>query len=759
MVRKEVMALKLKEVETYFLRRGMPISKNRLDFQLSVSTIAVLIFLGLNFYMIRNQSMVLTGVPKDYIEKNDIWWAFHNYQVLKEQPEIFFLGSSSVKAALLGADQLPFLPSIDRHNHYRSAYFEYQLKRQLKKKYGTCDLAISGSMASDQCMILSTLRKINCSPKVIIYGVTPRDFINNGLFCPASTPTFQYLDQYFKIGELYPDIYDNKKDLLYAVLKKYVYFFRASLMLKNTFTIWWQKQMHSLFPNLGRSSCIEDFSSLKLPSEEQFRNESTPKLPNKSIVYQYIESNKPFLSIDLQFNSLAYSPFPHFIYKQQLYYFQKLISLCKSGGSQLLVVNMPTTLEHQKLLSDRYYQNYLYTIKDMVKRSGYQFIDMNRLETFSCGYFYDSIHLNPIGAKIFINHLIQSLCLTPKCFWNFGDEATHRFRKYLAKIDHLTNYPEQTVPQVVNEPARVSKYLCSWLKEAYFEEHQPPDVMVLGNSQLGPLIGADAYVYNKSIDITGNHRSYLLEQNLQAFLGNKWKVLISAIPNALISDQFIISRSLFSVNKPKLVALAISPLSFIDTFSSPNYTEARCFFSENSCASCNKKDIDFPESISPLVLGEPFKQICSGQVVITSADGYSFNDNAEEYRLRYRNPLSNRFNFQMRYFNILLKYLAEQHIKVVVFNLPLTIANKKLLPTNFWSFYNQQIKKACNQYNADWVDVNKEVKGFGDNEFMDSIHLNLIGGHRLANTMALYIANKFHWKTFVELESCERKML
>ncbi len=310
-----------------------------------------------------------------------------------------------------------------------------------------------------------------------------------------------------------------------------------------------------------------------------------------------------------------------------------------------------------------------------------------------------------------------------------------------------------------------------WLAKAYFVEPKPPDIVILGSSQLGPLIGSDAYVYDRAIDITDDHRSYVLEHDLQALLKKNYRVFIGALPGVMISDQFFISRALFSTKcKPKLVAITLSPRDFIDKyFSSLDNTEAYTFFSRYINTNLLHNDLDklaterFSEQISKecstntnseqpaLYLGKPFQHIAPADIVIYSDDDYSFKNNTEEYKQRYKDPLSPQLEKQMGYFDSLLKYLAQQQIPVVVFNLPLTASNKKLLPATFWKYYNEHVSETCRKNGADYVSLDQVVLPFEDNQFIDGIHLNLAGGHRLSKTIALFIANKLHIKTFQQL--------
>ncbi len=69
-----------------------------------------------------------------------------------------------------------------------------------------------------------------------------------------------------------------------------------------------------------------------------------------------------------------------------------------------------------------------------------------------------------------------------------------------------------------------------WLKKAYFAEPKPPDVVVLGGSQLIPIQGADSYSYDRLVDPTGDHRSHVMERDLKKLCGKPLSVLIGSIP-------------------------------------------------------------------------------------------------------------------------------------------------------------------------------------------------------------------------------------
>ena len=122
------------------------------------------------------------------------------------------------------------------------------------------------------------------------------------------------------------------------------------------------------------------------------------------------------------------------------------------------------------------------------------------------------------------------------------------------------------------------------------------------------------------------------------------------------------------------------------------------------------------------------------------------------------NGESNNFDRQLSAFTSLLAYLKHLDIKVVVFNLPITVSNKQLLPPSFWTVYHDRIGNICKMNNADYISLDKVVLPFQDNEFIDSVHLNLVGGYRLSKSIAVFAANKLGPFTFQELIARDRRL-
>jgi hypothetical protein len=93
-----------------------------------------------------------------------------------------------------------------------------------------------------------------------------------------------------------------------------------------------------------------------------------------------------------------------------------------------------------------------------------------------------------------------------------------------------------------------------------------------------------------------------------------------------------------------------------------------------------------------------------------------------EYIRRY-NPIDqDKSQIQFAYFERFLQLAAQHHISVLVVNMPISAANKGLIPTGFYDRYLATTSELCKKYGADYSDFN--VSKWSRNEnFVDSVHL------------------------------------
>ncbi|MBU6452989.1 MAG: DUF1574 domain-containing protein [Cyanobacteria bacterium REEB67] len=94
-----------------------------------------------------------------------------------------------------------------------------------------------------------------------------------------------------------------------------------------------------------------------------------------------------------------------------------------------------------------------------------------------------------------------------------------------------------------------------------------------------------------------------------------------------------------------------------------------------------------------------------------------------EYIRRY-NPIDkNKSETQFAYFERFLKLAAANHLNVLVVNMPISTANRGVIPPGFYDRYLATTKDLCKQYGFDYSDLNVEP-WCQDKNFVDSVHLS-----------------------------------
>lgn len=86
-----------------------------------------------------------------------------------------------------------------------------------------------------------------------------------------------------------------------------------------------------------------------------------------------------------------------------------LISLCHQHNSFLIVVNMPITQENRALVSKRLDKTFLARLRSTTTKYNVPFIDLDDNTIFSRGDFRDSVHLNADGGMKFQQLLLDRL--------------------------------------------------------------------------------------------------------------------------------------------------------------------------------------------------------------------------------------------------------------------------------------------------------------------------------------------------------------
>ncbi|MBC7996571.1 MAG: hypothetical protein IAF58_01415, partial [Leptolyngbya sp.] len=166
-----------------------PIPSRRAAFLSSYAVLAFLLFIVFDFgFRTLDHAIKLTN-PLESPNRSLIWWTINGYAREPKAPEVVLLGSSLMMTAHHAGDATKTKEVQNEVKHFRSACVQDFLSTDLGKQISCFSFAIAGQMASDAYVITRTMLNGEKRPRAIVYGIAPRDLIDNTLPSAASTET------------------------------------------------------------------------------------------------------------------------------------------------------------------------------------------------------------------------------------------------------------------------------------------------------------------------------------------------------------------------------------------------------------------------------------------------------------------------------------------------------------------------------------------------------------------------------------------
>jgi hypothetical protein len=335
--------------------------------------------------------------------KSWIWWAVSDFHKQAQAPDIVLLGSSLMLEALNTGDATYSHTPQNVSLHHKSSCLQDDLARKTGSKPQTFSFAIAGQMASDAYAISSTLLNGHYKPTTIVYGIAPRDFMDNTLTNVTTTETFRYLS---RVGDLSKTIAATKPSFWDAIDNSvakvsFLYQHRVDLMC------WQQRTSKLLLESFGQ----RNLDSYHVPFE--LRRIAMKELPedvasNETMVCPYGDPPVPYLD-NLGEYRQRYAHMNQKMFKSQIGYLEQLLQYSKEQKINIVLVNMPLTADNVATMPTGFYQNYLSEISELSSKYDSKLIDLNLPGLFNRGYFADSAHLNGLGGMRFFDLLSDAL--------------------------------------------------------------------------------------------------------------------------------------------------------------------------------------------------------------------------------------------------------------------------------------------------------------------------------------------------------------
>ncbi len=373
----------------------------------SAAIAAILLFFVVNFAF----KLLFRPDPFSLPERSFIWWAVKDYRQLNQAPDVLLFGSSLMLAAVNEGDATKYRKLVDTAVHHRSYYLEELLKKRYNQNISTFCFAIGGQMASDVYSIATNFITEKFKPRMIIWGIAPRDLVDSAFPGPMTSDTAQYMN---KIAgkEIVSD--DHKTFVLIAdqLLSHALYLYReredltallrrASRRLQIQQTAWLlasnKNTTNEVNAPIGRSTMLRELMNPRDGTmgdievgEWMIGANAEPSKTLKDNTHEYM---------------MRYNPFKPKTFIAQRHYLQTFLKQQQELGVKVVLLNMPLTGVNMSLLPGPTYDMYLNTLRDSAAMYGAEVIDLNGDPRFAQSYFFDTAHLNGLGAEKLIEVL------------------------------------------------------------------------------------------------------------------------------------------------------------------------------------------------------------------------------------------------------------------------------------------------------------------------------------------------------------------
>jgi len=347
---------------------------------------------------------VLSLSPFKAANRSWVWWNVRDFNELKSAPDIVLLGSSLMMAPLHGGDAAHLNLPQNVAFHHHSQLLEDLLKEKFGRTYRTFAFALGGEMVSDAYVIAHTLLKDDRKPKVIIYGIAPRDFMDSALPSASSTEIFKYMDRVGDLSEIDKESAGSPWEQGEKRLSKVSFTYRHRpdfLYVQHR----WAKELFRKL--LG----YEELDQVRSPLH--VRKQAFLELPEDFGPTSLFVTPPPVIAepykANLEEYKFRYRKLNLKQFNSQLAFLERLLAMAEDDDTRVVIINMPLTTDNVALMPAGFYQSYLEQVNGIVKKHQALFLDLNDPTLFPQKYFTDSVHLNGRGGQHFFEVLADRL--------------------------------------------------------------------------------------------------------------------------------------------------------------------------------------------------------------------------------------------------------------------------------------------------------------------------------------------------------------
>lgn len=341
--------------------------------------------------------------PTDYPYHSWTSWAIDDFLAQKQAPDMVLMGSSLMLVPLAGVDADYFNQKLDGADHHHSQYVEKAFAPSVGAPIKTFNFALPGEMPSDAYLITKLMLESKKTPDVIVYGVGPRDFMDNMLPSAASTDPFRFLSRFVDIDHIAGAALPGWVERFNYELGKLCYFYGERNDLCTQFGKLTTTALNALLPPSDKLMSRTVVHSM-LPEYKPFQLERT-----EAFFRPLSDTDLTTFVDNLAEYKKRYKTLNRKTFDTQFTFLTNSVKAAREAGVHVVVVAMPITDLNRQLISDKAWDLYRNTVKSVATTNGASFVDFSESPDFNRKDFSDTVHLHARGGRKFLDLLMAQL--------------------------------------------------------------------------------------------------------------------------------------------------------------------------------------------------------------------------------------------------------------------------------------------------------------------------------------------------------------
>ncbi len=326
-------------------------------------------------------------------------------------PKILFARKVHPEVALIGSSLMLVLNQDEHGTHFYTGNDPSYLSDQLRKITGTSlqivNLCTGLQMVSEAYFITEAACNTPRYPRVFIYGISLREFVQDAFAAEYSTESFHSVCPYVPLGRALHNVVTEEAERE-LVLSHFWYLYRN----RNDFKNWFSAMAKDFLENFPLDRHFD-----RMGEDHEWHPQKTGYLFEQWIPRKQEKFAEQIYKTHPDWLRNYYKKFQVMMYRERKdrapvvagQYFKALNDLCKEKQIQLVVVNMPYSPDVMTVVPPELMEGFRTFLRQGRDAGWFTLIDLWGRPEFTDNDYKDGVHLNFEGSRKLADDIVKEL--------------------------------------------------------------------------------------------------------------------------------------------------------------------------------------------------------------------------------------------------------------------------------------------------------------------------------------------------------------